>query len=137
MDEAQVIARTGFSMPEAEPHEVAVSGNRSFRDHLHDKMDPEVAKSFSEPQLMALESILAARSPSRLPVDIRLTVPLFRRRFFVTLLAGEERRSELRLQEERVRHPLWRIAHVCGIVLLLLLFVPAVIGLVHMATFAN
>jgi hypothetical protein len=40
------------------------------------------------------------------PVNIRLTIPLFPRPLFITLIVGRERRGRTRLQQERLRHPL-------------------------------
>ena len=75
-------------------------------------------------------------SASRRPaVDIRLTAPFFSRRYFITLLAGPEQRSQERLQDERARHTIWTVANSCLFAFLLLLFVPTLIGLVHI--FAN
>lgn len=40
------------------------------------------------------------------PVDIRLSLPLPFGRYYLTLVAGPERRAEPRLSQERARHPL-------------------------------
>ena len=40
-----------------------------------------------------LERVLAASSSRRLPIDIRVTLPALRRRYFITFLAGPERRD--------------------------------------------
>jgi hypothetical protein len=40
------------------------------------------------------------------PVNIRLSLPLPIGRFYVTIVAGRERRSTERLAEERKKHPL-------------------------------
>ncbi|MFQ5773021.1 MAG: hypothetical protein ACE5GS_00740 [Kiloniellaceae bacterium] len=40
------------------------------------------------------------------PVNIRLSVPLLFGRYYVTLVAGKERRSAERLASERRKHPL-------------------------------
>ena len=40
------------------------------------------------------------------PINLRVTLPLPFRRWYVTLVAGPERRSEERLKQERERHPL-------------------------------
>jgi hypothetical protein len=45
-------------------------------------------------------------TPSRYPVNIRITIPFFPRPFFLTLIIGSERRGRDRLREERKRHPL-------------------------------
>ena len=40
------------------------------------------------------------------PLDIRVSIPLFSRHYYLTILSGPERRSARRLQEDRKRHPL-------------------------------
>ena len=40
------------------------------------------------------------------PLDIRVSIPLLSRRYYLTILSGPERRSEGRLREEREKHPL-------------------------------
>ncbi len=46
------------------------------------------------------------------PVNIRLTIPLFKWLCYVTLVAGKERRSAQRLAEERLKHPLIKTGNV-------------------------
>jgi len=45
-------------------------------------------------------------TPGRYPVDIRVSVPFLPQPFFVTLIAGSEKRGPQRLIQERERHPL-------------------------------
>lgn len=46
------------------------------------------------------------------PVSIRLSIPLLKRRCYVTLTAGMEQRSAQRLTEERQKHPLVKTGNV-------------------------
>lgn len=135
MDKAQAIAAVDWHKQIAALNESSPSDAGTIRERLLTRMDPEVAGSFSEAQLRALEGALAAPASRRPAVDIRLTAPFFRRRFFITLLAGPEQRSQERLKQERARHAIWTLANTCLFVFLLLLFVPTFIGLVHI--FAN
>ena len=55
------------------------------------------------------------------PVNIRLSVPFFSRRFYLTVIAGQERRPAERLKADRSKHPLATRANIvffsiCGIV---------------------
>ena len=61
------------------------------------------------------------------PVNIRLSIPLLFGRYYVTLLAGKERRSGERLASERDKHPLMKLGNlvvmaacgtICGLVAL-------------------
>ena len=109
----------------------------NLRDRFLRSIDPEVRKSFTEEQLHELERSLAEPESSGTPVNIRLTIPILWRQFYMTFLAGPERRSKQRLNRERARHPLWTFANTCCLFFLLLFLVPALIGLVHIIAFAG
>ena len=61
------------------------------------------------------------------PVNIRLSIPLLFGRYYVTVVAGKERRSGERLASERHKHPLMKLGNlvvmaacgtICGLVAL-------------------
>ena len=54
----------------------------------------------------ALEAPRAERWENHHTVNIRLSIPLFARRYYLTVIAGKELRSTERLAEEREKHPL-------------------------------
>jgi hypothetical protein len=131
MDEARRISAAPWAVAKADLRNAAQASRGTIRDRLLGPMDREVALSFTENQIRELERVLVAAPARRLPVDIRITVPFFRRAFFITVLAGPERRSRERLREERGKHALWTFANLCCFAFLLVLFVPTVIGLAH------
>ena len=45
------------------------------------------------------------------PVNIRLSIPLPLGRYYVTIVAGKERRSDERLGSERKKHPLMKLGN--------------------------
>ena len=45
------------------------------------------------------------------PVNIRLSIPLLFGRYYVTIVAGKERRSGERLASEREKHPLMKLGN--------------------------
>ena len=45
-------------------------------------------------------------------VNIRLSIPLVFRRFYVTIVAGPERRDRERLEAERARHPVYKLGNI-------------------------
>ena len=137
MDEARTISAADWGARKAALHQAAQAHRGTIQDRLLGPMESWVANSFTEAQLLELERILAAPASSRLPIDLRLTVRFFRRRFFLTFLAGTERRSAERLKEERAKHRLWTLANVSFLIFLLVLFVPTVIGLVHIFAIGN
>ncbi len=54
----------------------------------------------------AFEAPRAERWGNHPPVNIRLSIPFFTRRYHLTVIAGTEQRSTERLAEERAKHPL-------------------------------
>ncbi len=61
------------------------------------------------------------------PVNIRLSIPLLFGRYYVTLVAGKERRSGERLASERKKHPLMKLGNIvvmaaCGTICGLVVF---------------
>jgi hypothetical protein len=137
MDEARTISAANWTAQKSALNQEAPVRPGTTRDDLLEQMDPEVARSFTQAQLQEIKRVLPAPASRRLPIDIRITVPFLRRRYFITVLAGPEQRSEERLKEERAPHPLWTFANVCSFVFLLLLFIPTFIGLVHIFAFAG
>lgn len=73
---------------------------------LMDRLPPAVAASLTVEQRAALYSAVKPVSWRRHPVNIRLTFPFIGGRYFVTIVAGPERRSVDRVKRERVMHPL-------------------------------
>lgn len=76
-------------------------------ENLLQHIPPHLAATFDDTQLDAIEQALQARSWQSHAVDIRLSVPFLWQRFYLVLLAGQERRSPERLAQDRHRHPLW------------------------------
>ncbi len=73
---------------------------------LLERLPPEVAQSLTLEQRVALWNALNPNSWRRFPVNIRVSMPLARRRVFLTVLGGTERRAPERRQVERRLNPL-------------------------------
>ena len=131
MGEAQSISSADWHKQVPALEQGARSSSETIKARLLKRMDRDIAKSFSETQLRELERVLTSQTTKGPPIDVRITLPFFWHRVFVTFLAGPERRSARRLNEERLKHRLWTFANICTFVFVLLLIVPALIGLVH------
>ena len=70
------------------------------------RLPNEVRASLTSTQETALLRAVADNEPLQHPVDIRLSLPLPWRRYYLVLLSGTERRSDIRLASERVDRPL-------------------------------
>jgi len=68
---------------------------------LIENLPSELRDSFSEAQREALSEALSTGTWRRQSVDIRLSLPLFSDRYFMTIVAGRERRPGLRRKAER------------------------------------
>ncbi len=104
---------------------------RSRRARLLERMPQDVANSFTEAQLAAIERALEERPTSKLRVDLRLSIPLFQRRRFLVLRAGSAWRSRERRSEVRSIDMLWTLANVIVLSFALLFLIPAFIGISH------
>ena len=98
---------------------------------LIENLPSELRDSFSEAQREALSEALSTGTWRRQSVDIRLSLPLFFDRYFMTIVAGRERRPGLRRKAERVFHPLGTVGNtlfmgavttvICSVVLIIAL----------------
>ncbi|MGH6948129.1 MAG: hypothetical protein ACREDZ_12440 [Kiloniellales bacterium] len=69
----------------------------SFLDHYFKRIDPDVAASFSPEQRTALKRMFGSRGAARHLFELRRSVPFGRKRFYLVVLFGNERRSLMRL----------------------------------------
>ncbi len=91
----------------------------------------DAANSLTHLQLAMMEGAIESGERRNYPVDIRLSVPLFWRRYHFVLLAGPERRSAERRALDRAKRLLWRFGNCVVFALFLLLLIPAVIGAIR------
>ncbi len=90
-----------------------------------------VADSYTDEQLDAIKLTYGARTRGAHLVDIRLSIPFITRRFYVVLLAGQERRPADRLALERALRPVATIANALFIGLFILAFTGALIAVLY------
>lgn len=91
-----------------------------FRTHFS-RIDQDVAASFTPEQRRAIKLMFASRASRRHSLDIRRSVSIFGKRFYIVLLGGVERRDKERLRREgMVSGMLDAIASLIGIVALLI-----------------
>ena len=64
------------------------------------KMPADVASSFSEEQLIALNKAIGGRSWARHKIDLRGTVSIWRSSFYFVILAGKNRRELSRFEKQ-------------------------------------
>lgn len=74
-------------------------------DGLFARLSITARESFSPDQKAALVDAAETCAWHKHPVDIRLSIPLLMKRFYLVVVAGKERRHAGRRQAERVRFP--------------------------------
>jgi hypothetical protein len=75
-------------------------------ERLLASMSPDVRQSLSEKQHRGLRDAFATETWRRQSVDIRLSLPFIGPGYFLTIVAGRERRRANRRRAERLFHPL-------------------------------
>jgi len=81
-----------------------------FLEKFFSRIHPSVAQSFTPAQIAAIKLAFGARTWGAHSIDIRLSLPLFWRRFYLVLLAGREQRRPERAREGG-RHPFATLAN--------------------------
>lgn len=100
-----------------------------FMDQFLDRVPSHVADSFTPEQRAALYGALKPKSWSPHPVNIRLTIPFFGRSYFLTIVAGHEKRSKERLRRQKRIFPLQRVGNILFLLGLTGLAMAAAFGL--------
>ena len=102
---------------------------------LFARLPPWVIDTMTNEQKEAIHTAVLDSAQAPPPVNIRMTLPFFSHRYYVTILGGEEKRSPGRIAHERHRYPLRTIANVFFFIgLATLFYMVALIGLaIHSA----
>lgn len=97
---------------------------------LFARLPPWVVDTMTTEQKEAIHNAITDNVGNAPPVNIRMHLPWFSRRFYMTVLAGEEKRSEARREHERQKYPLRTIANVFFFIgLATMFYMVALIGL--------
>jgi hypothetical protein len=94
----------------ATPADQASDDEKTADNWMFARLQPTILDSLSEQQKQALHEAVTG-SASGPPVNIRLTIPLWSRRFYITVLSGLEQRGGDRRRLERTRYPLRTVAN--------------------------
>ena len=79
---------------------------------LFERLPEWVMDTLSNEQKEAIHEAVENPSWKRPPVNIRFTVFFFKRKFYVTVVGGEEKRNVERRAQERHKYPLRTVANV-------------------------
>ena len=107
---------------------MGVNGYGPLADQL-EKVPQAVAETFTSEQLAALRNAVKPFTWRKHPINIRITLPFFGRRFFLTLVGGLEHRGSDRIVRERTANPLGTPSNI--------LFMLGVGGVFWMFAFSN
>ncbi|WP_335215009.1 hypothetical protein [Nostoc sp.] len=70
------------------------SKNDTFLQHFFASIPPQVVATFTDDQLTELQKVFRERVSKRHAVDIRLSIPFNKKRFYIVFLLGKEKRSK-------------------------------------------
>lgn len=68
------------------------SKNDTFLQQFFVRISPQVAATFSDAQLTELQKVFSERVNKRHAVDIRLSIPFTKKRFYLVFLLGKEKK---------------------------------------------
>ena len=92
------------------------------------RLKPDLRERLPTDLEAALTEIATQRQWRSHPVDIRLSVPLFFRRYYLALVAGPERRSPARRAVDRRERPLGSLGNVAFVLALVAVFYAVILG---------
>lgn len=104
------------------------SQDDSFIQQFFARIPAKTAATLTDTQLVALKQALSNRVGKGQAVDIRVSIPIFKWRFYLVFLLGREKRSKERLAKERLLHPIFTIANTIFLTILSLLLITALLG---------
>ena len=102
-----------------------------FFDKFLDGIEPEIAATFTAAQLQAIKRSFSSRSWNRHPLDIRLSVPVPGRRFYLVIVGGPERREASRIREQNREYPLLTVTNTLVIAVCFVVLATSVLGLFY------
>jgi len=71
-----------------------------FIDHYFRRIDPNLAATFTAEQREAIKTMFGARGIARHTIELRRSIPIGRKRFYIVFLFGHERRTFSRLHSD-------------------------------------
>ena len=107
MPEGTIIDTThGYAQPKTAPSgDSSADAMPEQLDPFFDRLPSPITQTLTGEQKQAISKVLPGRTNRKPPVNIRLSMPMLRWRFYFTVMAGRERRSPTRLMIERSQHP--------------------------------
>ncbi len=100
----------------------------SFEQFYH-KISPEVKKTLTHEQIQALKTACESHSHNRHFLSIRVSLPIFRSKFYMVVLAGKERRSKQCLHYKKGMYPLRNPINILLLLGLLIIFIVSSLAL--------
>ena len=102
-----------------------------FFDRFYARMPRDVAGTFTQEQLDAIKRVFGARTWGSHAIDIRMSMPILWRRWYVVLLMGPERRPRGRRHIESRRHPVGKLANALAMTLFGVICLGPTLGVIY------
>jgi hypothetical protein len=104
-----------------------------FLERFFSRISREAAESFTDDQLLSIKQAFADQVGRDHSVDVRLSVPMLFRRYYVVFIAGPERRDHARRRRDKVgRRRVARTTNFAFMLIILLLGLMSVLGVLYL-----
>lgn len=105
--------------------------NDPFLERFFSRIPRHLVGSFSDDQLLAIKQAFAESTPRSHSLDLRLSLPLLMRRFYLVIIAGPERRERARRLRDRARRSPMRVINTAFSLAVLVIVLLAFLGALY------
>ncbi len=103
-----------------------------FLERFFSRISREAAESFSDDQLLAIKQAFADQVGRDHSIDIRLSVPLLFRRYYMVFIAGPERRDRARRRRDKAGRRGANRASLGFMLLMLIVMLMSLLGFLYL-----
>ncbi len=103
-----------------------------FLERFFSRISREMAESFSDEQLLAVKQAFADQVGRDHAIDLRLSLPLLFRRYYMVFIAGPERRDQSRRRRDRSNNRIAKRTNVVFMIFMLIFGFFSIIGMLYL-----
>lgn len=103
-----------------------------FLERFFSRISREAAESFTDDQLLAVKQAFADQVGRDHSIDIRMSVPLLFRRYYLVFISGPERRDQARRRRDRAARRMAKRTNVAFMITMLLFGVFSILGMLYL-----
>jgi len=103
-----------------------------FLERFFSRISREAAESFTDDQLLAIKQGFADQVGRDHSIDVRMSIPLLLRRYYLVFIAGPERRDHARRRRDRSARRLGKSTNFAFMLIVLFLSALSILGLLYL-----